>query len=88
MDEKAIKLETRLSAIEYMIGQLYKVIYGLLGATPEMIEASQADLRRTLQYQTFGTDPAKSDLAAAEMQEAVDRLLDLIAEMSGVVKKR
>jgi hypothetical protein len=81
MDENAIKLEARLGAIEYMIGQLFKMVYGLAAATPELIEKSHGKLREHLRTMPMpSTDPAIADLAAAEIQEAHERLLGIIEE--------
>jgi hypothetical protein len=82
MDEKAIKLEARLGAIEYMVGQLFRMFYLSVGATPEMVEKSHEKFREYLRTMPMppGGDPAISDLAAAEIQEAHERLLGIIAE--------
>jgi hypothetical protein len=82
MDEKAIKLEVRLGAIEYMIGQLFRMIYLSVGATPKIIEQSHEVLREHLRTTPMPPtdDPAISDLVAAEIQEAHERLLGIIAE--------
>src|SRR5580700_4271950 len=70
-----------LGAIEYMVGQLFKMVYLSVGATPEMIEESHEKLRQYLRTMPMpSTDPAISDLAAAEIQEAYERLLGIIAE--------
>ena len=80
MDEKAIKLEVRLGAIEYMVGELFRMVYLLGRAPPEMVEESHEKLRDHLRTMPMPTsDPAISDLAAAEMQEAYERLLEIIA---------
>ena len=79
MDEKAIKLEARLGAIEYMIGELFKMVYLLGSVTPEMVVESHEKLREHLRTMPMPTtDPAVSDLAAAEIQEAHERLLKII----------
>ena len=81
MDEKAIKLEARLGAIEYMVGQLFRMFYLSVGATPEMVEKSHEKFREHLRTMPMPpSDPAISDLAAAEIQEAHERLLGIIAE--------
>lgn len=88
MDERAIKLETRLLAIEHMIGQLYKMFYKNVGATPRVIKNELERFEKELQSETFsGLDPAQSDLAAAEMQHAFEHLLDVIRDSVGVAIK-
>jgi hypothetical protein len=81
MDEKAIRLEARLGAIEYMVGQLFKMVYLSTGVTPKMVEESHERLREHLRTMaTPGNNPAISDVVAAEIQEAHERLLGIIAE--------
>lgn len=85
-----IKIEARLLAIEYMIGHLHKMVYGLGGATAEQIAQSQAGFREQLKRETFsgpGIHPTQSDLAAGEVEEAFDNLLKIIAEMTGAADK-
>jgi hypothetical protein len=89
MNVEKIRLEARLSAIEYMIGQLFRMIYVSIGATPEMIEASHKQFRDYLQTMPMPTDdPAISDLAAAEIQEAHERLLEIIETAAKGLKRR
>jgi hypothetical protein len=58
------------------------------GATPRIIENKLDRFEKELQSETFsGLDPARSDLAAAEMQHAFGRLLDMIREQAGIAKK-
>jgi hypothetical protein len=81
MDQKEIKLIARLGAIEYMIGQLSRMVYLSVGATPEIVEKSHEKLREYLRTMPMPpTDPAISDLVAAEIQEAHERLLGIIEE--------
>lgn len=89
MEPEKLQLEARLSAIEYMIGQLFKVTYGSIGATPEMIEASHKKFRNYLETMPTPTeDPAMSDLVAAEIQEAHERLLEIIETAAMGLRKR
>jgi hypothetical protein len=46
------------------------------GITPEYVRTLHRGLIEKLQQETFGTDPASSDLAASEVEEAVKTILD------------
>jgi hypothetical protein len=79
LDEQAVKLEARLLALEYFAAESFRLIYGILGASPETIKLSHAHMHKHLQTAASPhSDPAISDLAAAELQEAFERLLDKI----------
>ncbi len=89
MDQEAIKLEARLGAIEYMVGQLFKISYGLANVTPEMIEKSHETFREKLRMLPVpDNDPAISDLVAQEMQDAHEHLLGIIEEAVATLKRQ
>lgn len=79
MNAEALKLEARLSAIEYMLGEAFRMVY-LLGRVPQdEIEKSHARLGDYLQQMPMPTsDPAIADLIAGELQEAHERLRNII----------
>jgi hypothetical protein len=82
MDEKEIKLEARLTAIEHLLTNLYRITYQLAGFSSETIEAAHEQALKGLQVETFqGLDPALSDLWAAEIHDAISRLLSEISSM-------
>lgn len=88
MDEKGIRLEARLGAIEYMIAHLHKVLHGAIGATPEMTEDAIQQFEKSLENETFpALDPASSDLVAGEIQDAFRHLLGVIREVGGLARK-
>jgi len=88
MNPTEVRLEARLGAIEYMIGQLFKSVYSITGATPEMIERSHQALRDYLRVMSIPMDdPAISDLSAGELQDAYEHLLGIIAEAARDMKK-
>ena len=39
MNHEAIKLEARLAAIEYFTAEAFRLIYAIIGTSPEKIEA-------------------------------------------------
>ena len=81
IDEKAIKSEARLLAIEYFIGESFRMNYVMMGASAEDTRKSHDHMREHLQTMKMPRgDPAISDLAASELQEAFGRLLDRISE--------
>jgi hypothetical protein len=83
MDERALKLEARLLAIEYMIAHLDKVLTQAIGATPEMaVTARTAFLQRLSEVAFARVHPAQSDLMAGELQEAFERLFEMMREVA------
>ncbi len=79
IDPAAIKLETRLLAIEYFIAEAFKMIYMLSGASQKVIEQSHERFRERLRTMRIPTDdPAIADLAAGELEEACIKLLKKI----------
>jgi hypothetical protein len=81
MDEDEIKLETRLFAIEYLLVQLYCLTYKIGGVSNESMQTAHERTLAGLELQTFqGADPALGDLWAAELRDAVSRLLSDISK--------
>jgi hypothetical protein len=84
--EASLKLEARLSAIEFYAAKIGAALIVSNGGT---VQTAQAALQNQLaREQTFPTlDPVMSDLASAELNEALERLLrmqvDLVAQMRG-----
>jgi hypothetical protein len=86
--EDELKNEARLMAMEYMIANMYVLIHRANRSTPQQIDASHQQARQMLGQLTIpGIDPAQSDLASAEIEAAVERLLGLIEEMSGTGRR-
>lgn len=83
MDEAALKLEVRLGAIEYLLSKVYVSLLATGGGlTPAKFDAFKADFLGGIQKQTFpGIDPALSDLASAEWELALERLLTMQKEI-------
>jgi hypothetical protein len=82
MDEAKLKLEARLTAIEYLLSDLFVKWYAINGATNARIAEARADTANHLKTQTFpGVDPAMSDLFAAEFEEAVSAILLMQRQM-------
>lgn len=81
IDKEAIQQEARLMVIEHMLQKLW---VGTLLNYPDPQAATDAlaeNYRTMLSQETFGgDDPALSDLAAAEVQEAFDRFLTALKE--------
>jgi hypothetical protein len=87
MDEATIKIEARLAAIEHMLVNSFAILYRATGTSPDVIKIIHENARSTLSQTTFpGLDPAQSDLAAGEIQDAVDGLIQMIEETVGVAK--
>lgn len=83
MDEDQIKLETRLIAIEHLLINLYRLTYDIAAVSDAQMEAMHAHAIADLERETFqGADLALSDLWAAEIRDAVSRLLSAISSMT------
>lgn len=85
-NEQEIKLEVRLAAIEYFLADNFRMTYELLGASAEDVKKSHDNMRERLLTMKPKTaaDPALSDLATGELQEAFGRMLDKIAELARI----
>ena len=89
MSEESIKLEMRLSAIEYLLCQLWANIISLAGADENTFNQRTDVVLEKLKKQTFpGLAPEWGDLASAELEQAVARLIDMQREMLGFPKRR
>ncbi|HEY6023051.1 MAG TPA: hypothetical protein VIV34_02600 [Pseudolabrys sp.] len=79
MDRKAIKLEARLGAIEYMIAELFKKFYAMSETPLKDVRKDHNLLRKFLHKMSLPIpDPALSDLTAGELMDAFERLLEKI----------
>jgi hypothetical protein len=79
MDRKAIKLQARLGAIEYMIAELFKKFYAMNGTRLKDVRKDHELLRKYLRKMSLPIpDPAMSDLTAGEMMDAFENLLEKI----------
>jgi hypothetical protein len=80
-----LNLQARLAAIEYMLANLYRLVHGVAGSTPEQIQSNHEQARETLRRVTIpGADPAQSDEFVAEVQAAVENILIQIEVMAGM----
>jgi hypothetical protein len=79
-EEERLKLYARLAAIEYMLAEAFRMIYGILGVSEKPIEETHEELRRHLQTMKIPTDdPDIAALVAGELEEAHTKLLTMIA---------
>jgi hypothetical protein len=87
--EKEIKLEARLTAIEYMVANALAMLHHAFGSTPKQIIASHDQAKERLRTEAIpGLDPAQSDMFVAEIQTAVENILASIEEMTGANRAR
>jgi hypothetical protein len=88
MDERSLKGEARLLALEYMLTNLYAILHDIYKSQPEAILAMHEKIRKTLREQNFpGLANGESDLVAAEAQAALENLFRTIEELTGAAKK-
>lgn len=82
MNEEAIKLEMRLSAMEYFLCKTYLTVLLTQGVRPDSFDRFAEEFLAGARKQMFSVgDPALSDLASAEWEAAVERLLNLQKEL-------
>lgn len=83
MDEKALQLEARLAAIEFMVAHLYNMFHLIIRSSPEQRTASEDILRRQFAELTIpGTDPAISDVASSDIEHHVLQLLEIAQSLA------
>jgi hypothetical protein len=81
MNDKEIKLQTRLYALEVMVSNLYVINLASSGYPKEVLEAIRGKLLVLAREVTVpSTDPATSDLIAAEFEDALSRLLSMVGD--------
>jgi hypothetical protein len=89
LTEEQLKLEARLTAIEYMIGHAYSRILVMLKTTDEQMDQMEAQAKLSLGQTTLpGVDPAMADHFSAEIQEAIEHLLLVTREMRDVTNAK
>jgi hypothetical protein len=89
MTEQEMKLEARLLALEYLVGNLSVFLHRFNRSTPEQIWAIHDGAKQLLSQQTIpGADPAQADQMMDEIQIAVERVLSSIESMAGAARKK
>lgn len=82
MNEDDLKLEARLTAIEYLLSDLWAKWYAANGATNERVAKAHKDCLERLHLEGFpGMDPALGDAFSAELEDAVAAILSMQREM-------
>jgi hypothetical protein len=89
MNEKEIKAEMRLYVMEYLVASLFamKCLENGPGRAREAFAQAQKQMTEGARQQTFShlSDPALSDLYAAELEAAALRLSIMAGEQIDVV---
>lgn len=89
MTEEQIRIRARLAILEYISAHLLLAIYRIRALPPEAVSALNATLRTRLRDQAFpDLDPAMSDLWAAELETAGNRILDAVESWSADESQR
>lgn len=89
MSEEAVKLEARLTALEYLVQRLYAVTYVAGNISDDQIAKSDADLLEYFRLRSFpSNDPAISGLVSGETEDALSHLLSETAKMTKSVRSR
>jgi hypothetical protein len=80
-DERAIRAEMRLWALEVLVCNVVAVLLASDSAPQELLERTRRQMIEGARRRTFdGLDAAQSDLFSAELEAAVTRLMDMVAE--------
>lgn len=78
MTEEQLKIEARLTAIEYVLSDLCAKWSLANRASPEKVTAAHHATIERLKIETFpGLDPATADAFAAEFEDAVSNILSM-----------
>ena len=82
MDEAEIRAEARLQALEYLVCNLYAQIHRQ-APDPEASAKERAGALRAYaaEFTIPEVGPAYSDMASAELADALDQLLQMIDKM-------
>lgn len=82
MDTDRIKLEARLFASEYLLCNLYTMLFRGSADATASADAFAAELRRHMEsFSVAGLEPVQSDYFAAEVREALDVLMGQMLDM-------
>jgi hypothetical protein len=82
MDIDRIKLEARLFASEYLLCNLYAMIFRGAPDPAATLTAFSDDLRRHMDgFTVAGLDPVQSDTFAGEVRDAIELLVGQLARM-------
>ena len=80
--EDQIRLEARLAAIEYFVQRLYVAQLSAMPDPKGAVAFMQKQWSEGFSKQSFkGVDPVKADLAAAELQQQAERILEGVKEI-------
>ncbi len=82
MDTDRIKLEARLFASEYLLCNLYAMIFRGAPDPAAAVQGFAGDLRHHMEGFTVpGLEPVQSDVFAGEVRDALDSLLSQLGDM-------
>ncbi len=85
MKENPVAAEMRLYALEVMVSSHLAAIHLQSGDAAQSLNGLRTLLiEKTRRTPLIGLDPAMSDLASAELEDAFDRLIRLQASFLGV----
>jgi hypothetical protein len=89
MTQEAIKIEARLSALEYLVQRLHAIAYIAGNTSPEKIKQGHADLLQHISLQEYpSNDPALSGLISGEIEDALSSSLAGIEQMTARIRAR
>ena len=89
MTQQEIELQARLAAIEYMMANVYRLIYQMVDASQKDVFEGHDATIESLRTQSLarGSDPAVLDVASDEVLQNVRHYLSGIETMLGMVRQ-
>jgi hypothetical protein len=75
--EREVEILARISALEYLVAQLFNMQYGKEGLTISQIKEEHRKAKALMKRQTIpGLDAAQSDMFSGEMESALADVLE------------
>lgn len=82
LTEKDVQILARIATLEYLVANLFNMLYGKEGLTIEEIKEEHRKARAMMARHTNpGFDAAQSDLITAEMEIALEAVLKMTEEL-------
>jgi hypothetical protein len=86
-DERAIKAEMRLWALEVLVSNMFATICISTSDPQNLLARTRQQMIEGARQWTFpGFDAVQSDLLSAELEAAVTRLMDMVGEQIRLVR--
>lgn len=82
LNEQDVQIIARIAVLEFLVAHLFNMIYGKEGLTLEQIREEHRKAKNLMRRHTNpGFDPAESDLITAEMETALESVLEMTEQI-------